>query len=93
MRRVVATLSIFGDVALVLFTGLTALRTRQCPSCGRRQLRRVSLVGATIFVDGRRSPDCWSYHLCRACGATLKLHRGRWSAVEDGERHHFTETV
>ncbi len=52
-----------------------------CPRCGKRGLETVN----SIRSCGREGGDFWSYHLCRRCGARLKLHHDKWSDPTDEE--------
>src|SRR4051794_3158692 len=93
MRYIVALLAVVVPSAAFVLAVVAARRPRECPLCGRRELRCVNFIKATVVSNSRRAPDSWSYHACRACGAEFKFHRGQWSAVEDRERRHFTGTA
>jgi hypothetical protein len=58
---------------------------RRCPRCGQRGLIRVNSALATIIIDGKRTPDSWSYERCQKCNAHLKRHRSQWLDVQDAE--------
>ena len=65
---------------------------RRCPSCGRRALRLVNWIRATILFEGKLAPDHWSYYLCTSCGKPHKLHRNAWEAISDEEfRQNFPQ--
>ena len=67
-----------GIPIIYFFAGwLLSGRRRVCPSCGRRSLRCVQWIRATVLIDGRRAPDSWIYFLCESCGARLKRHLDR----------------
>ena len=75
--------------ALALAAAAVAEDTPACPACGQPGLKCVNFIMATVLVDGRRTPDSWSYYVCERCGAAHKLHRGDWESVPEGERHHL----
>ena len=31
----------------------------RCPACGRRGMKCVNFIRATVVIDGRRAPDYW----------------------------------
>jgi hypothetical protein len=68
-----------------LLLALVAVHRGRCAECGRRGLKCVNGVLATIVVNGKRAPDSWSYYCCEKCGAAFKLHRGRWTRVSSEE--------
>ncbi|MFA6543883.1 MAG: hypothetical protein WCS99_05635 [Limisphaerales bacterium] len=69
---------LFGIPLLYLIAGWLLTRQRRvCPTCGRRALRRVQWILATVIIDGHRAPDSWTYFLCESCGARFKQHLGR----------------
>jgi hypothetical protein len=69
---------VVGAVSLYLLFGWFLIRHREvCPRCGRRALRLIQWIRATVLIEGQRRPDSWGYFLCDACGAKWKQHRGR----------------
>ena len=56
-----------------------------CRDCNHKSLKPVQFIRATIQVDGKRTPDNWSYYICEHCGTPYKLHRKEWSIPSDTE--------
>jgi hypothetical protein len=73
--------AILYGLALAAAALASAFYRRTCPACGRRGLKCVNFIRATVLVDGHRAPDYWSYYVCELCGAGYKLHHGNWLAV------------
>ena len=64
----------------------------KCPDCGKRTLKTVEFIKATVITDGERAPDSWAYYLCKNCGARYKKHhRGIWEDVTQSEWESFIE--
>ena len=60
---------------------------KKCPSCKDGQLEAKNILRATLVDDqGQRYPDSWSYYLCEACDAKLKIYiNGRVEMPTDEE--------
>ena len=71
--------------ALVAAALASTYYRRLCSACGRRGLKSVNFIRATVVVNGRRAPDFWSYYICELCGSGFKLHRGELSGVTADE--------
>src|SRR5690606_15437256 len=70
----------------VLMAGFAAKHYQaQCPACGRRALKQVTFIRATVVIDGKRCPDSWSYHRCEWCQAAFKKHQDTLLPVADPE--------
>lgn len=72
-------------LALAAAALASAFYRRPCPACGRRGLKCVGFIRATVVINGRRAPDHWTYYRCELCRATFKLHHRRWHWIEAGE--------
>jgi len=86
MWLVLAILLVLSPAILYKLFGflITAWRS-QWLACGMRGLKCVNFIRATIEVDGKRTPDSWSYYVCEKCGAGFKWHRGLWSNISEQE--------
>ncbi len=73
--------AILYGTALIVTVIVTTYYRRQCSECGKRGLKNVNFIMATIVVNGVRIPDSWSYYVCEQCPACFKLHRGALSRV------------
>lgn len=71
--------AILYGIGLLVAAIMLAYYRRPCPACGRRGLKCVNFVMATVLINGRRAPDSWAYYDCERCGARLKLHHHEWS--------------
>jgi hypothetical protein len=64
----------------------------KCACCGKRTLKTVEFIKATVIIDGQRAPDSWGYYLCENCGARYKKHhRGTWEDVTQSEWELYVE--
>lgn len=68
----------------VLGVLVTVCRGR-CPECGKKGLKRVNFIRATIVVDGQRASDSWAYYVCEKCNAAFKMHRGMCRRIRPEE--------
>ncbi len=68
-----ALLVVIGAVAVLnVSIGLFLLRRCICPECGKKALRCVQWIRATVLVEGKKTPDTRSYYQCDSCRARLK---------------------
>ena len=78
------------------FYGAIALYFRfyrsRCPRCGKRGMKIVGGVLATIEVNGRRA-DSWTDYGCENCGVVMRWHRERWEEVPEGDPFSAKNTV
>ena len=81
-----AILLILSPAILYVLLGLlVTVRRSPCSACGKRDLKCVNFIRATIEVDGKRMPDSCSYYVCDKCGAAFKWHRRAWSNMSEQE--------
>jgi hypothetical protein len=82
--------AILYGLALSATALISTVYRRQCPACGRRDLKYVGFIRASVAIDGRPAPDHWTYHRCESCRAAFKLHHGQWHQIEAGELAFYT---
>lgn len=87
MRWVYAVLlvlspAILYGIGLLVAAMMLAYYRRPCPACGKRGLKCVNFLRATVLINGQRAPDSCAYYDCERCGARFKLHHGAGSIEE-----------
>src|SRR5438046_366923 len=65
----------------------------RCPKCGKRGMKIVGGVRATILVGGKRAPDSWMDYECEKCGAIMRWHRGKWEEVPEEDAFSATNSL